>query len=178
MSQSPKAPDPGASAGSPPGDASSSDAPRRRVVDPVASTTVGWREWVSLPELGIDRIKAKIDTGARSSALHAHEVRFVRKGKRRLVRFRVYPNQKDDRTFVEAEGEWLEERKVRSSSGNQSIRPVIRTTLEMGGRRWPIELTLTRRDAMGFRLLLGRQALKRRCLVDPGASFLTEGKDR
>jgi len=178
MSEFPKTPDAGASAGSPPGDAPPPDAPRGRGREPGAHPAVGWREWVALPELGIDRIKAKIDTGARSSALHAHEVRFVRKGKRRLVRFRVYPNQKDDRTFVEAQGEWLEERKVRSSSGSQSIRPVIRTMLEMGGRRWPIELTLTRRDAMGFRLLLGRQALKGRCLVDPGASFLTEGKDR
>ncbi len=176
MSESPKARDSGAAAGSPPGDASPPDASRRRGSEPVTTPVVGWREWVSLPELGIDRIKAKIDTGARSSALHAHEIRFVRKGKRRLVRFRVYPHQKDDRAFVEAEGEWLEERKVRSSSGSQSIRPVIRTTLELGGRRWPIELTLTRRDAMGFRLLLGRQALKGRCLVDPGRSFLTKGK--
>lgn len=134
---------------------------------------VGWREWVAFPELGIDRIKAKIDTGARSSALHAHGVRYVRKGGRRYVRFRVYPIQKDDRTFAEARGEWLEERKVRSSSGAVEIRPVIRTVLEMGGERWPIEVTLTRRDSMGFRLLLGRQALKGRCRVDPGASFLT-----
>jgi hypothetical protein len=138
---------------------------------------VGWREWVALPALGIEVIKAKIDTGARSSALHAHEIRYVRRGERRFVRFRVYPNQKDDRTFVEARGEWLEDRRVRSSSGVETVRPVIRTVLEMGGDRWPIELTLTRRDAMGFRLLLGRQALKGRCLVDPGASFLTQEKD-
>lgn len=138
---------------------------------------VGWREWVGLPEIGIGRIKAKIDTGARSSALHAHDIRYVRRGGKRIVKFRVHPVQKDDRTFVEAEGEWVEERKVRSSSGTVTLRPVIRTALEIGGRRWPMELTLTRRDAMGFRLLLGRQALKGRCRVDPGKSFLT-GKER
>ena len=140
---------------------------------PTDKLLVGWREWVAFPDLGIHRIKAKIDTGARSSALHAHEIRFVRKGGRRYVRFKVYPIQKDDRTFVEARGEWLEERKVRSSFGRVEVRPVIRTVVEVGGARWPIEVTLTRRDAMGFRLLLGRQALQGRCRVDPGASFLT-----
>ncbi|HSG48380.1 MAG TPA: RimK/LysX family protein [Longimicrobiales bacterium] len=139
--------------------------------------TVGWREWVALPALGIGRIKAKMDTGARSSALHAYDIRYVRRGGRRIVKFRVHPIQKDDRSFVEAEGEWVEERRVRSSSGTETVRPVIRTMLELGGERWPMELTLTRRDAMGFRLLLGRQALKGRCLVDPGKSFLT-GKGR
>ena len=128
---------------------------------------------MAFPELGISRIKAKVDTGARSSALHAHEVRYVRKGGRRFVRFKVYPTQKDDRSFVEARGEWLEERTVRSSFGRVEVRPVILTLLELGGEQWPIEVTLTRRDSMGFRLLLGRQALKGRCQVDPGASFLT-----
>lgn len=138
-----------------------------------AQLKVGWREWVALPDLGVDRIKAKVDTGARSSALHAWGIRYVRRGGKRIVKFRVHPIQKDDRTVVEAEGEWLEERRVRSSSGTETVRPVIRTVVELGGRRWPMELTLTRRDSMGFRLLLGRQALKGRCLVDPGRSFLT-----
>lgn len=138
--------------------------------------TVGWREWVAFPELGIPRIKAKVDTGARSSALHAHDVRFVRKGGHRYVRFKVFPDQKDDRAFIEVRAPWVEERKVRSSSGVQSVRPVIRTLLELGGEQCPIEITLTRRDAMGFRLLLGRRALRKlHCLVDPGASFLTKG---
>lgn len=140
--------------------------------------TVGWREWVALPGLGVDRIKAKIDTGARSSALHAHQVRFVKRGGRRYARFRIYPIQGDDRTFVEGAGLWLEERKVRSSSGVQSLRPVILTPVRIGGEEWNMELTLTRRDTMGFRLLLGRQALKGRCLVDPGASFLTDEDSR
>lgn len=153
----------------------SPSSPSRRRRDPV---TVGWREWVALPGLGVERIKAKIDTGARSSALHAHQVRFVKRGGKRYARFRIYPAQGDDRTFVEGEGLWLEERKVRSSSGVQSLRPVIVTPLRIGGEEWNMELTLTRRDAMGFRLLLGRQALKGRCLVDPGASFLTDEDSR
>lgn len=135
--------------------------------------TVGWREWVALPDLGVARIKAKVDTGARTSALHAFDVRMSRRGKKRIVRFRVHPNQKDDETVVDAEGEWIENRTVRSSSGQESLRPVIRTRVRIGDRSWPMELTLTRRDAMGFRLLLGREALRRRCLVDPSASYLT-----
>lgn len=135
--------------------------------------TVGWREWVALPELGIGRIKAKVDTGARTSSLHAFDVRMTRLGSKRIVRFRVHPNQKDDATVVEAEGEWIENRTVRSSSGQESLRPVIRTRIRMGEESWPMELTLTRRDAMGFRLLLGREALRRHCLVDPAASYLT-----
>ena len=135
--------------------------------------TVGWREWVALPDLGIQRIKAKVDTGARTSALHAFDVRMTRKGGKRIVKFRVHPNQKDDETVVETEGEWLENRTVRSSSGQESLRPVIRTRVRIGDESWPMELTLTRRDSMGFRLLLGREAVRRRCLVDPGASYLT-----
>lgn len=134
---------------------------------------VGWREWVSLPDLGVPRIKAKLDTGARSSALHAWNVaRFKRRGVS-MVRFTIHPIQRDDRTLVEAEAVVLGERRVRSSSGQVSLRTVIRTELELLGERWPIELTLTRRDEMGFRLLLGRQALRGRIVVDPGRSFVT-----
>jgi hypothetical protein len=140
--------------------------------------TVGWREWVGLPGLGIPRIKAKVDTGARTSALHASHVRFVRRGGKRIVKFRVSPEQRNDRDFVEVEGEWVEERKVRSSSGAVSLRPVIRTEVQVGEWRWPMELTLTRRDSMGFRLLLGREALRGRCVVDPGASFLAGSTPR
>lgn len=137
---------------------------------------VGWREWIALPDLGIGSIKAKVDTGARTSALHAFHIRTVDRDGRRIVKFQVHPHQKDDETVVECEGEFLERRTVRSSSGDESHRPVIRTRVAVAGRSWPIELTLTRRDAMGFRLLLGREALKSRCLVDPGGSYLT-GED-
>lgn len=137
---------------------------------------VGWREWIALPELGIASIKAKVDTGARTSALHAFNIRTEERGEKRVVKFSVHPIQGDEETVVECEGEFLERRTVRSSSGDESRRPVIRTRVSLGARNWPIELTLTRRDAMGFRLLLGRQALRSRCLVDPGGSYLT-GQD-
>lgn len=134
--------------------------------------TVGWREWVALPSLGVSRIKAKVDTGARTSALHVRHLRRFERDGTAMVGFRVFPIQDDDETWLDAEAEWVEDRRVRSSSGTETLRPVIRTRLVMGSRRWTIELTLTRRDAMGFRLLLGRQALRGRTLVDPAASFL------
>ena len=133
---------------------------------------VGWREWLALPELGIERIKAKVDTGARSSSLHAYDFRrFERKGVA-MLRFKVHPLQDDSRTTVDAEAELVDMRKVRSSSGTQTLRPVIHTDVELAGVRWEIEVTLVRRDLMGFRMLLGRQAVRRRFLVDPGGSFL------
>lgn len=134
---------------------------------------LGWREWVSLPDLGIDRVKAKVDTGARSSSLHAFDMRPFEDGGVPMLRFKVHPAQKDSRTTVECRARVLDRRDVRSSSGRSSLRWVIETEVELGGRRWPIELTLTRRDAMGFRMLLGRQAVRGRFVVDPGRSFLT-----
>lgn len=135
---------------------------------------VGWREWVALPELGIDRIKAKVDTGARTSSLHAFGLeRFERDG-RPMVRFEAHPLQRDSSVTVPVEVELVDRRKVRSSTGTQTLRPVIETDLGLMGERWPIEITLIRRDLMGFRLLLGRQALRKRVLVDPGRSFLTD----
>lgn len=132
----------------------------------------GWREWVSFPDLGVPRIKAKLDTGARSSALHAFDIREFTENGRRMVRFEVHPIQRRSDRSVEVVAELLEKRLVRPSSGVGELRRVISTTLEIGGQRWPIELTLARRDTMGFRLLLGRQALRRRYVVDPGRSFV------
>ena len=132
----------------------------------------GWREWVSFPDLGVPRIKAKLDTGARSSALHAFDIREFTENGRRMVRFEVHPIQRRSDRSVEVVAELLEKRMVRPSSGVGELRRVISTTLEIGGQRWPIELTLARRDTMGFRLLLGRQALRRRFVVDPGRSFV------
>jgi len=133
---------------------------------------IGWREILCLPELGITKIKAKIDTGARSSAIHAFQVeKFERDGKM-MVRFQVHPNQKDTHYTVTTEAELMDEREVRNSGGHAQLRPVIHTIVELGGKQWPIELTLTNRDVMGFRMLLGRQAVRQRFLVDPGGSFL------
>lgn len=134
---------------------------------------VGWREWLKLPELGIELIKAKVDTGARTSALHAEQIRFVRRGGRRYVRFVVHPRQRSKTPEVETVALLHDERIVRSSNGVQQLRPVILTEVDIGGAIWPIELTLTSRDVMGFRMLLGRQAIRGHALVDPGLSYVT-----
>ncbi|MFW6198440.1 MAG: ATP-dependent zinc protease [Acidobacteriota bacterium] len=147
---------------------SAAGAGRGRAHPPV----IGWREWIGLPELGIDAIKAKVDTGARSSALHAFDVeRFDRDG-RPWVRFRVHPVQRDTGVTVDAEAALADERSVRSSVGTAQVRPVIVTPVRLGEDRWPVELTLTNRDVMGFRFLLGRQAIRRRFAVDPGRSYV------
>lgn len=138
-----------------------------------APLQIGWREWVRLPDLGVNLIKAKVDTGARTSALHAEDVRFLVRAGRRMVRFTLHPKQRNRRTAVTATAPVVDERIVRSSNGEQELRPVIETTIDIGGHEWPIELTLTRRDVMGFRMLLGRQALRRQVIIDPGRSFLT-----
>lgn len=134
--------------------------------------TIGWREWISLPTLGVEWIKAKIDTGARSSSLHAFNVETFQREGRDFVRFQVHPFQRDGQTVIPAEAELVEFRRVRSSGGHETIRPVICTTIELLGTRCAIELTLASRDTMGFRMLLGRQALRQRFLIDPEASYI------
>lgn len=136
-----------------------------------AKPVIGWREWIALPELGVEHLKAKIDTGARSSALHAFEVETFRRDDEEWVRFLVHPYQRETKTTIQAEARVLEQRWVRSSSGKRDLRPVIRTSLAWNDHVWPIELTLTRRDAMGFRMLLGREAVRRRYVVDAGRSY-------
>ena len=134
---------------------------------------IGWREWVALPEFGVDAIKAKIDTGARSLALHAFNMKRFRRRGVRMVRFEIHPIQRSSSDSVTVEAKVIEDRTVRSSNGKVERRPVIRTTIKMYDREWDIELTLTNRDEMGFRMLLGRQALSKRFLIDAGRSFLT-----
>lgn len=136
-------------------------------------TVVGWREWIGLPDLGVPRIKAKIDTGARTSALHAFKVEPFDRGGERFVRFFVHPLQRRKRPEILCEALLIDERVVVSSNGQHEMRYVIETLLHVGESRWPIELTLTNRDEMSFRLLLGRQALRKRLVVDPGSSFRT-----
>ena len=140
--------------------------------EPPCWPAIGWREWLALPELGIAAIKAKVDTGARSSALHAFDLEtFERMGKP-MIRFKVHPLQRNAQYTVSSEAELLELRSVRSSGGHESFRAVILTVAELLGQRWPIELTLANRDMMGFRMLLGRQAVRQRFVVDPGKSYL------
>lgn len=146
--------------------------PRARVKQPKHPLPViGWREWVALPDLGVPHIKVKVDTGARTSAIHAWGVERFRRGGREWVRFGIHPLQRDERTVVEVESPLLDERNVRSSSGAAERRLVIQTSLHLLGETWPIELTLTTRDQMGFRMLLGRQAVRRRLWVDAGGSY-------
>ena len=134
--------------------------------------TIGWREWVSFPDFGIDKIKAKIDTGARSSSLHAWKIRPFQKDGVDWVRFELHPLQRTNKITCQCEARVIEQRKIKSSSGHETLRYIISSKVVMGNISWPIELALGNRDAMGFRLLLGRTAVRNRFLVDAGHSYL------
>jgi hypothetical protein len=147
--------------------------PKKRIKR--AKSEIGWREWVALPNLGVDRIKAKIDTGARTSALHAFEIRPTERNGEKYVRFSLHPVQHRRKPLVDCEARVIDERVVTSSNGERQHRYVIETTVQLGETSWPIEVTLTNRDELGFRMLLGRRAVRRRFLVDPGSSFKLSG---
>lgn len=136
---------------------------------------VGWREWLALPALGIPSIKAKVDTGARTSALHAHQLEFFQREHCDWVRFRVLPMQRTRDQEMTCEAKVLEHRLVRDSGGHSEMRPVIETEIELAGERRQIEVTLADRDNMLFRMLLGRSALPPGTLVSPKQSFLLGG---
>lgn len=135
--------------------------------------TLGWREWLSLPELSIQRIKAKIDTGARTSALHAFRVEtFIEQGSTK-VKFDIHPRQYSTERVIHCVADLLDIRWVTDSGGHREQRYVICTTLAMSGESWPIELTLTKRDDMRFRMLLGRSAMHDKNIkINPSASYL------
>lgn len=137
---------------------------------------LGWREWITLPDLGIEHIKAKVDTGARTSALHAfsHET-FHERGVL-MVRFRIHPVQRRVDIEQECVTEVIDRRMVSDSGGHREKRLVIATPVQLGERRWTIEMTLTNRDNMQFRMLLGRTAIKGHYVVDPGRSYLVGHK--
>ena len=136
--------------------------------------TIGWREWVGLPELGVKRVKVKVDTGARSSSLHAEDIELSSGRGAKRVRFRVCPLQRSKEKSRICEAELHDERWVKSSNGKSELRPVIRTTVEWNEETWDIDLTLTSRDLMGFRMLLGREAVRGRCVVDAGHSYVAK----
>lgn len=144
---------------------------RKRTPPKPPALTLGWREWVALPEYGVDTIKAKLDTGARTSSLHAIGMERFQRGGTEMVRFEIHPEQRSRTKRVEVEAEVTDERWVRNSGGYRELRPVVETGVRIGDEVWTIELTLTRRDEMGFRMLLGRQALRKRAVVDPGSSY-------
>jgi hypothetical protein len=135
--------------------------------------TVGWREWVSLPELHIQKIKAKIDTGARTSALHAFSLNpFVDQGVQK-IEFKIHPLQHTTEPVVTCVANVVDKRIVTDSGGHDEERFVIETPITIAGQTWPIEITLTERESMLFRMLLGRSALRKRFIINPARSFVT-----
>jgi len=133
---------------------------------------LGWREWVALPELGLHAIKAKVDTGARTSALHAFNIELYEENGIEMLRFFVHPIQKNQTFQLECIVPLKDQRYVTDSGGHKELRYVIETDVVVANRRYPIELTLTDRDTMLFRILLGRSAIDNSMMVDPGASFI------
>jgi ribosomal protein S6--L-glutamate ligase len=133
---------------------------------------LGSEEWCSLPELGIPSIKARVDSGAKTSALHAINIApFIKEGQN-WVKFDINPIQNNVKTIIHCESPLVDKRVVKSSSGYREQRYVIQTSLEIGNSKWAIEMTLTNRDSMGFRMLLGREAMSGRVLVDPEQQYL------
>ena len=141
-------------------------------------TPIGWREWLSLPQLGIAHLKAEVDTGARTSALHAFYVEPFRAQGIEMVRFGIHPLQRRTDIVIECTAAVLDRRDVTDSGGHREMRYVIETLMKLGGDSWPLQLTLTNRDSMRFRMLLGRAALEDRFMVVPSASYLLGRRQR
>ena len=137
---------------------------------------IGWREWIGFPNLKIPELKVKIDTGAKTSCLHATNIEIKTKGKLEIVHFRIHPYQHQSIPYFDCKCELYDLRKIKSSSGHLSLRPVIKSGFMIAGEIYECEITLIDRDVMGFRGLLGRQALKRRFLVNPSKSFILSEK--
>ncbi len=139
---------------------------------PYSTTIVGWREWVTLPGAGVPWIKAKLDTGARSSALHAFDIEEFERDGAAWVRFGIHPWQDTDGDAATVELPVHDRRVIRSSTGHTQERLVVLMDVVLLGRTVTAEVTLTKRDEMGFRMLIGREALRNGFLVDAGRSFV------
>lgn len=135
-------------------------------------TLIGCEEWCSLPDIGLPAVKARVDSGAKTSSLHAYNVQIVERDGQELACFDVHPIQANRKVWKRCEAPFIGRREVRSSSGHVEKRPIILTNLKMNGETWPIYITLTNRDSMGYRMLLGREAMSGRLIVDPERSFL------
>ena len=135
-------------------------------------TTIGWREWMSMPDLGIPAVKAKIDTGARTSALHAFFLEPFEENGKKKVRFQIHPLQKRTDIELTCVADVVDQRMVSDSGGHSEMRYVIKTRIVIGSSEIDAEITLTDRDTMQFRMLLGRTALADNFLVAPSRSFL------
>lgn len=133
---------------------------------------LGWREWCALPQLGLPAIKAKVDTGAKTSALHTFHIEPFEQNGIAFVRFLVHPIQKNEAVQAECTAPVKAQRMVTDSGGHQEMRYVIETQVNIGGRSWPIEMSLTNRDTMRFRMLLGRRAMGGNMVVVPAASYI------
>lgn len=135
---------------------------------------IGWREWVSLPDLGVKEIKAKVDTGADNSSLHAFDLELYEEDGRQMVRFDIHPRQRKSTPSIPCVAEVVGERMVKNPGGRAERRPIIRTTLVVAGEEFEAVINLTTRDEMTFRMLLGRRTVRRNFVVDPGHSYLWE----
>lgn len=136
---------------------------------------IGWEEWCSLPELKLPAIKAKIDTGAKTSALHAFNIKTFSRDNMQLVSFCIYPLQRNKDVYITCEANVIDERMVMNSGGHKELRYVIKTPLILGNQSWDIEITLSNRDPLAFRMLLGREALNGHVIIDPMKS-MRQGK--
>lgn len=132
---------------------------------------IGFREWVSLPDLGLPAIKAKVDTGAKTSSLHAYDIEVIHKGEKSFIHFKVHPLQHDFSVVIKCRALLVDQREVTDSGGHKEVRYVIQTTMVLHGLKKQIELTLTNRKEMKFRMLIGRAAL-RHYHIDPTSSYL------
>ncbi|MBR9764026.1 MAG: 30S ribosomal protein S6--L-glutamate ligase [Rhodobacteraceae bacterium] len=137
----------------------------------MAQFTLGWEEWLSLPDLGLPAIRAKVDTGAKTSALHAFSIEPFGSADKPMVRFAIHPDPHDPQLEIICSAPLTDRREVTSSNGETELRFVIETEVAMGGRRWPLEVTLTDRGAMAYRMLLGRSAICEDMIVNPSQSY-------
>ena len=133
---------------------------------------VGWREWIALPELGIPALKVKVDTGARTSALHTFSLETFEVDGQLKVRFGVHPLRKRLDIEIFCLADVIDQRIVKDSGGHREERVIIRTPVRFGQMEWPIEVSLTKRESMLFRMLVGRTAMADKLIVDPTESYL------